>query len=722
MKYTLYTFILFFITLPFHAQQLSNASVDYMYEEIDKALQLCKQNKYGEAIEISAKVLDYSIASKDDQLRARTYNVLGNAYFLVKNDSLAFDYLFKSRDLFVKLKDTSRCIIAYNNIGVTYRAYNNIEKSSSFFKKSLELARKSNSPKETVYPLFNIGVNYTRRDDERLNDYKKSLLYVKEAEGLAQEFYNEKAIKGEIIEFLSHLYYKLNDYEKSIEYYNKTITFSKKHNYLNILSNAYFNKANNDEAQGDFEKAYHALNEHLKVKDSLYSMHQYEKAKQIEVDNFLRESEIKLKLIEKEKAVQDSVIIKFQIYNTVLVFFIIALLFFALWGNSKNKELKLAKEKAEYLSKVKSEFYSEISHELRTPLYAVIELSGLLLKENVNVKHKEYLESLKFSGNHLMSLINNVLELNKVESGKMKIQFLDFDLKQLISNIIESLEYALRDSNNTINLKYDDSIPKLLVGDSLKLSQVLINLITNAIKFTNNGHIDVVINKVKEVDEKVNIYFKVSDNGLGISIEKQAQIFEDFYQENAKNFKSYKGTGLGLSIVKRILLAMKSDISVISKENEGATFLFELEFIKSEKTDMPVTTYQDQSHDIENYTILIVDDNKINRLVTRKVLDQLKIKSKTVNSGYEAIRIVKEEKFDCVLMDLHMPELDGYETTKVIRDFNTKIPIVALTAASTEEVESKISDYDMDGYIMKPFFIADFVESINKAILNRNET
>ncbi|WP_052503490.1 ATP-binding protein [Lacinutrix sp. Hel_I_90] len=722
MKKTYYSFVLLLITLvPLHAQQESTTPIDSMYKEIERAFELCQRNKYGEAIEISTKVLSHSIKVNDDNLRARAYNVLGNAHYFVKNDSLSFDYLFKSKDLFIKEKDTLRIIIAYNNIGVNYRAYGDLEKSSAFFKKSLELAQKSQSPVQSVYPLYNIGFNLVSHADDEDNDYKESLIYLSEAEDLAEQYYESEAIKGEIFSVLIYVYHKLGNTKQSIVYYNKTIAFTKKYNYLDVLAEAHSNIAYVNAEDKNFEKAYAALDEYIAVKDSVYSLEQYEKAKQVEADNFLRENDIKLKLKEKENAIQESVISETRGYNIILVLFISALLVLAFLLYNKNKELKRAKDRAENLSKTKSEFYSEISHELRTPLYAVIELSGLLLKENINATHKEYLESLKFSGNHLMSLINNVLELNKVESGKLKIQLSEFDLKHLISNIIDSLEYALRDSNNTINLNFDSSIPDVLVGDSLKLSQVLINLISNAIKFTNDGHIDVVINKVEEFDEKVTVYFKVSDNGLGISQEKQGQVFEDFYQEHSKNSKSYKGTGLGLSIVKRMLTAMNSDIAVISNENEGATFYFELDFGKSKKADLSTVIYEDHLQQIKDFNILIVDDNKVNQLVTRKVLDQLNIKAKAVASGAEAVEIIKIEHFDCILMDLHMPELDGYETAKQIRLFNQDIAIVALTAASTEEVESKINDYDMDGYIMKPFFTVDFVETINKAKQNRNE-
>ncbi|WAC03414.1 hypothetical protein N7U66_07785 [Lacinutrix neustonica] len=422
MKKTYFSLVLLLISMvSLQAQQDTEPPIDAMYNEIERAFELCQRNKYGEAIEISTKVLNYSIKVKDDHLRARAFNVLGNSHYFVNNDSLSFDYLFKAKDLFIKLKDTSRIIIAYNNIGVNYRAYDSLEKSSTFFKKSLEVAQKSKSPIQSVYPLYNIGVNLINHQNEEDNNYKESLEYLSKAETLAERYYEGEAIIGEIFSILIYVYHKLGDSKKSLAYYNKTIDFTKKYNYLDVLADAHSNVAYINAENKNFEKAYSVLSEYIEVKDSVYSIEQFERAKQVEADNFLRENDVKLKLKEKENAIQESLISESRGYNIVLVVFITALLLLAFLLYHKNKELKRAKDRAENLSKTKSEFYSEISHELRTPLYAVIELSGLLLKENVNATHKEYLESLKFSGNHLMSLINNVLELNKVESRKNEV-------------------------------------------------------------------------------------------------------------------------------------------------------------------------------------------------------------------------------------------------------------------------------------------------------------
>lgn len=719
MKHYFLCFILLLsISSSLFAQDKIDAKLDSMSIYIRDAFDLMENNKYGEAIMMSNSVLEFAIENNEEGLIAKTYNVLGNAYFYAKNDSLSYHYLYKSLNLYTKLKDTSGVILVYNNLGVNYRDSEQIEKSNENFERALKLARKLDNNSALIYPLYNVGYNLV----DKQKKYKEALPYIMEA----LDVYNStKELKGDVIlahiyETLSYIYFKLEDEKKSTMYYNRSIAYCKKHNFQVAIAELYRGSANLNAEKGDFEKAYELQSKFIIANDSIVSIKEFGKVKEIEAAYKIKENEEKLNFVKKEQAIQKEVIKKSKIYNILLVLFSLVLLFSGYWIYKKNKQLKLAKDKAENLSKVKSDFYSEISHELRTPLYAVIELSGLLLKENVSVKHKEYIESLRFSGNHLMSLINNVLELNKVESGKMKIQQIDFELKNLVSNIIESLEYALRDSNNTISFKYDENIPQSLTGDSLKVSQILINLISNAIKFTNNGHIEIEIDRLKDVEEdEVRLAFKIVDNGSGISEEMQSQVFEDFYQEHSKNGKSYKGTGLGLSIVKRLLVVMGSDINVISKENEGSTFFFELNFRVTEIDSLPIIIYKSQLEYIKNKNFLIVDDNKINQLVTRKVLDHLNIKSKAVDSGAKAIALIKEEEFDCVLMDINMPELDGYETTELIREFNRDVAIVALTAATKNEVEVKASMHGMDDYILKPFITKDFVETITKAMHRR---
>lgn len=716
-KYLFYTILVihFFAV----AQETNTIVEDSMYNEVERAYGLFEQFDYGAAIKISDKVIDYATKTNNSHLKAKAYNVLGNTYYNTGNDSLCFDYLFKSRDYFLKSKDTGNAIKVTSDIGVTYREFDSIATSTLYFKEAIDLGRSSQNTDEIIYPLYNYGrYLYTYEQD-----CTNALVYFKEAYDLSQSssLVEGRSIVGYLYMKMSDCYYEIGDESNYKFYYNESIAYAKKYNFYGILATLYRSQSDRYYASNKSEEAFLALREYTQVADTIYTFRELEIAKEVEANFRIKDTKEKLILANREKEKQAIAYKKAQVSIVIFIILIIVLLLGVYAIFKKNKQLKIAKEKAEALSNVKSKFYSEISHELRTPLYAVIELSRLLLKENVNSSHKEYLESLNFSGNHLLSLINNVLQLNKVESGKMTLEFLEFRPKILILDIVESLEYAIRHSNNRIQLAYDVNIPEVLVGDSLKLSQVLINLISNAIKFTNDGLIRITTKLLDEHEDEVTVYFAIKDSGIGISKENQTKIFEEFYQEHDPSEKSFKGSGLGLSIVKTTLEAMESTIDIDSIKGEGSTFSFVLKLSTSTKPMIKEEDLIDLSQDLRQKKILVVDDNKINLLVTKKILDQYYIDAEVVDSGTKAIALLKETRFDCILMDIHMPELDGYETTEKIRESGDQTPIIALTATSTEEVERKISGRHMNGYILKPFITADFIQKIHDAVMQKQE-
>jgi len=687
-----------------------------------KSFDLSINNRANEGLELALEALEEAKEINNDMLKGHSYNSIGISLQVLGNLKEALNNVKKAKSIYSNIKSNNNVITANNNIGVIFREIGQIDSSNVYFENALKTASRIENENEKVLPNFNLGHNYNYYH----KDHAKALYYLNKSlltlRSLKHEFVKNEQIEGEIYHDLGIAYAGLKNTELANLYYDKAINYGKANGYLDILSETYESKIDLYNELDDQAMLNSNFLELLKIKDSIRVISNQDLSREIEAKYRLKENKAKIEFVEKEKIVQKELLDKSTVFNMFLVILMTILIFTAYWIYTKNKELKLAKDRAERLSEIKSHFYSEISHELRTPLYAVIELSNLLLKENVNVKHREYLESLKFSGNHLLSLINNVLQLNKVESGEMQLQELNFDLKELITNIIDSLEYALRDSGNKISLNYDYNIPKGLVGDSLKLSQIFINLISNAIKFTNNGTIDITISEIDGVqnENETKIFFRVKDDGIGIPLDKQDKIFEDFYQELAENENSYKGTGLGLSIVKRTLDAMNSNIKIESEEGKGTAFFFEIAFKKLSLENCEEVICMDELDLIRGYKILIVDDNKINQLVTKKVLDQLEVQCKVVGSGKAAIEIVKQEYFDCILMDIHMPEMDGYETSKYIREFNRDIAIVALTAASSEEVESKINNYEMDGYVLKPFVLSDFISTITSSVNKNN--
>ncbi|QQX78141.1 response regulator [Aequorivita iocasae] len=386
----------------------------------------------------------------------------------------------------------------------------------------------------------------------------------------------------------------------------------------------------------------------------------------------------------------------------------------------KNTELQEAKENAEKASQAKAQFLSTITHELRTPMYTVTGLTHLLLEEDPKPEQKEHLNSLKFSGEYLLSLINNILDLNKLEANKVEIEKAPFNLKKRIDGVLIALKKSAEVKNNNIHYEYDPTLPQDVLGDSLKISQILINLISNSIKFTENGDIWVRVKNAEKSAKKVVVHFEVEDTGDGISKKKQNTIFESFSQGSLQINRKYGGTGLGLSIVKNLLELMGSKIFLESKLGEGSKFWFNISYeiaeTESKPTDFKNLEVVLENDIFEDKAVMIVEDNKINQMITKKILEKKKMICTVVDNGLDAIKHASEENFDVILMDIHMPGISGIEATKKIREFNKTVPIIALTAITIEENLEDFYKAGFNEFIPKPFNAEDFFEKINRVL------
>ena len=386
----------------------------------------------------------------------------------------------------------------------------------------------------------------------------------------------------------------------------------------------------------------------------------------------------------------------------------------------KNNELQVAKERAEKASMVKAEFLSTITHELRTPMYAVTGLTHLLLEENPKPEQKEHLRSLQFSGEYLLNLINNILDLNKLEANKVEIEKTTFNLKRRLNDILIALNKSAVNRKNNLRLEYDDEIPDKLEGDSVKLSQILINLIGNSLKFTQNGDVIVRVKKLGDKNNKITLHFEIEDNGVGISKKKQKSIFESFSQASLQINRKFGGTGLGLSIVKSLLELMGSRIQLESQLGKGSKFWFDLVLDISAQgateEDNAKQLNESEYSSLENRHILVVEDNKINQMITRKILEKRNIICQVADNGMDAIKMVETNDFDVVLMDIHMPGISGIEATQEIRKFKPDLPIIALTAVTIEENIDEFFRAGFSEIIPKPFKTEEFFEKIHRTL------
>lgn len=386
------------------------------------------------------------------------------------------------------------------------------------------------------------------------------------------------------------------------------------------------------------------------------------------------------------------------------------------------EDLHAAKDSAEKALKVKGEFLAVMSHEIRTPLNAITGIANLLAHNEQLPSQSENLKILQISVENLMSLINDILDFSKIEEGKIELHEQPIDLIELISKIKAAHRIQADIRGNQIKMTMDLDLPRFVNADDIRLAQVLNNLISNAIKFTQNGTIQITTKVIKSGSEGVEIYFSVSDTGIGIDPTKHQLIFENFSQANSGITREFGGSGLGLSIVKHLLHLMGSTIHLDSEPGKGATFSFSIVFKKSQGSKEFQQELFSHPKDLSGYKILLVEDLEFNILVAEKMLQNWNGWVSVARNGAEAVEWAMKEKFDLILMDLQMPVMDGFTATGEIRKFNKTIPIIALTAYNASEFKEKTKDSGMNGYITKPFKPDEVLQTIHIALLGQSST
>ena len=358
---------------------------------------------------------------------------------------------------------------------------------------------------------------------------------------------------------------------------------------------------------------------------------------------------------------------------------------------------------AENAVQAKQQFLSNMSHEIRTPMNAIIGFTKVVLKTDLTAKQKEYLTAIKMSGDALIVLINDILDLAKVDSGKMSFEAIPFKLELSISAMLHLFDTKIQEKNLELVKEYDKNIPEVLIGDPVRLHQIILNLISNAVKFTSSGKITVGVRLISENNENATIEFMVSDTGIGIAENKLENIFENFQQASSGTSRLYGGTGLGLAIVKQLVEPQGGTIHVKSKIKEGSTFSFTLTFKKTnEEVNLEIEP-EEINKEIRTVKILVVEDIPLNQLLMKTILDDLGFDRDVAENGKIAIEKLKINSYDIILMDLQMPEMNGFEATEYIRNtMKSKIPIIALTADVTTVDLAKCKAIGMNDYVSKP--------------------
>ena len=390
------------------------------------------------------------------------------------------------------------------------------------------------------------------------------------------------------------------------------------------------------------------------------------------------------------------------------------------------RRLEEALEEAHTATEAKARFVSVMSHEIRTPLNAVTGMAHLLMQEGPRADQMEYLRSLHFSAENLLGLVNNILDFSKLEAGKVNIEHIGFNLFALANSIKESLQVKAQEKDLRFNVFCDPRVPDVVMGDPVRLSQILTNLLNNAIKFTSTGSVTLDIKYEGEYEYGVALKFEVIDTGIGIPAEKHEVIFDDFQQASNTTTRQFGGTGLGLAITRRLLLLLDSDIALESAVDQGSKFYFVLHMPEAE-----ATTYNDneaayfngmEAEKLAGTTVLLVEDNDMNVLVATRFLQKWGIVPDVAYNGKEALDKIQAKDYDLVLMDLQMPEMDGIQATKAIRKLRgerfQKMPIVALTASANRDTRQEVLNYGMNDFIAKPFHPQALYASIARLALS----
>ncbi len=706
-------------------------------------------------------------------LLAKSYNETGIALEYLGSYQLSVQNYFKALRLFEQLGESKGVANELTNIGIVFLFQKQYKKAEEYFTKSLEICRKTGYKDGEINAINNITISMLEQHqyEQALANYQYILQYdlgqsnkkniagsynnigeVYLAMGRTDEaianFHKSEKYKTESQHYvglvscynnLAEAYTAKKNYVLAEKYLAKALDISIRYNYRNRLQDCYESHYEFYKNTGDHKNALAYYKRFIEVRDSV---------KKVETDIELSKmlAQYDLEKVNKELGIQHQIVKKETQLNKVYLIsgflFLVTtfILFFSLISvrrfnrrltdqsnritkqnellTNKNKELEKARQIAEEATKAKSQFLSMMSHEIRTPLNAIIGIVNVMADDKED-KNNERAVMLKKSSEHLLSLVNDVLDLNKLEAGKVELENISFDLRRIIFDLKEMFERGAQEKSLTLMVDFDSRIPAKLMGDPVRLNQVLTNLVSNAIKFTHHGGIQINCRLQQRTEQKSHILFEVADTGIGIPLHKQEEIFDSFTQADTATTRRYGGSGLGLSISRKILQLLGSDLQLNSKTGSGSVFYFGIEFYESglnEKKESNNT--KPLMEKLKGVNVLVAEDNPMNVYVMKQFMLKWGVNMETAVNGLEVLQKLNEHSFDLVLMDIHMPLMDGMEATRKIRlqPKYQSLPIIAITATAEDDVRKEILQAGMNDYVMKPFKPDELIEKMTNYI------
>lgn len=642
---------------------------------------------------------------------ARIQNNLGILYKNLQDYDKSLEFHQKSLTTKKELADSIGIARSLNNIGEIYQQQLNTTEAKKYFEESLFLMLKFDLKEGLSAVYNNLGEVY-RLDGA----YKKAIELHSASLEIEKELGNVPGIGLSYLNIAS-LFKSINQYDIAINNYLEAITYFKQINDLGGLRNSYNDLAIAYAEIENFKESLSYFQLHSALKDSIVSVDSNRRIAELQAQYESEKQDQEIALLNERSALQESELKQQKYTRNLLLVVVILLIVIAvilyLSDRSKKRTNKLLSEQKDQIQEaaaLKSQFLSVMSHEIRTPMNAVVGMANLLVDENPREDQMKYLDTLLFSSNNLLNIVNDVLDYSKAEAGKISLENIEFRLLQLLLNIHQSFYNQSVDQDIYLKFEHDEKIPEVLKGDPTRLTQVLNNLVSNALKFTEKGGSVIVNASLEEQSKDIALLsFRITDTGIGISPDKTDLIFESFVQADGEIHRKYGGTGLGLPISKKIIERMGGKIKVVSTEGKGSTFSFSIPLEKGDP-NKTFLNYGPEINNLENLSdirIMVVEDNPVNIQVIKLFLDKWGASQTIAVNGKQAVKLYQEQEFDLIFMDLHMPVMDGYESSIKIRELEEKTgrrtPIIALTASNVFEDHTKAYDAGVDHIMPKPF-------------------
>ena len=684
------------------------------------------QGNYPNAMEFDLNANKIYAELKDKNGIANSLNSIGVLYIDQQNFTKALEYFFKALEMNKERDDKNNMAENYTNIGNAYISQGNYNEALSYYNKALAIYKEQDNKTGIARDLGNIGDVYVF-----WHDYSKSLEYLSEALDMHMLFGDKLHIANNLGD-IGCVYLSIAtdttlknhtvpgnipNLRKAVEYLTKAVAIDKEIGSLNELQNFAYHLSTAQKLLGNYKDALESYSQYATAKDSVYSLYNNMKIAKLEEKH---EADIKQKKIALQQ-------LQIRLYLAFVGMLIIACigLFNRFWSlrtnkkqlEEKNKLIIAEKENADILriraersEQFKQQFLANMSHEIRTPMNAVNGMTELLLEKNPRPDQRHYLEVISKSSDILLHILNDILDLSKIEVGKMELEAIDFSLAATIQHVKDTLSFRAEEKGLQLVSHVDEFVPDVFIGDSFRLYQVLLNLAGNAIKFTERGYVSIDVHLLEETSEKSTLEFSVTDTGIGIPADKMSILFENFTQLNASDRRKYGGTGLGLSISRQLVELQGGRMWVRSTPGKGSSFYFTLSYKTGLAERLLLQEQKQQQADgglLKGLRLLLADDNEFNRLV---VTETLRIKADMiideVTNGAEAVKMLEQKDYDVILMDVQMPEMSGLEATQYIRKHlpapKNEVPIIALTANIFRSEIDECYASGMNSYLPKP--------------------